>query len=224
MIEKYLEATILKEDIGWKELRAFTQNAEAKQYLGICTYMNYSAIITKYAKTCKKIYVIGFPFGDPKQIDKDLVMMSDVDDEYDVVVPISLIIMKKYKQFKKIMDIVRKATKGKTLKAIIETAYLTEEKFKPVITICEKCGVDIIKTNTGRFKRIRELEQDIELIKKYTKLPIKASGGISTYEQVKKLIDLGVSRIGCSNPDKILEEEVKANEVNELGRTNNDSK
>jgi len=207
MIEKYLEATNLKKDATWKDIRTLVNDAEAKGCYGVCSYLMWANEMKKRVKNCKVICVLGFPQGGLVQIMKDLEMVNPAVDEYDIVVPLYEIKRKKYKTFLGFMQKARKVTQGKILKAIIETAALEEKEFKPVIKICEKAGVDIIKTNTGLYTRLRPLEKDIELIKQFTNLPIKASGGISTFAQAKKLIDMGVARIGTSKPTEIIREE-----------------
>jgi len=209
MISQYLEATNLTPSATSKEIKKFAQDAARLNCLGVCSYLGNALLLKKYAPNQKIVCVVGFPEGDPSHILQDLDMAMNCIDEYDVVVPRAYIVMKQYRAFKKIMDLVRQATEGKVLKAIIETSYLTEAKFQPVIKICEACGVDIIKTNTGKYVRIRSLEDDVKLIQKYTKLPIKASGGIGTYKEAKTLIDLGVTRIGTSKADAIISGEPK---------------
>lgn len=208
MIEKYLESTNLNKKANWKDIRGFVKVAEEEGFYGVCSYMYWANQMKKYTKNCKIICVIGFPQGSPLDIKKDLnIINNNVTDEYDVVVPLYYIKKKKYKDFLSQMKLVRKLTEGKVLKAIIETCILDEKEFKPVIKICELVGVDFIKTNTGLYNRKRPIEKDVELIKQYTKLPIKASGGIQTLEQANKLIEMGVSRIGTSNPSRIIWEE-----------------
>jgi deoxyribose-phosphate aldolase len=95
---------------------------------------------------------------------------------------------------------------------------------KKIIEIAEKAGADWIKSDSGLFKRndkkikvnekvsITEtawegLIDDIKIILKYSKKPIKAAGGIRTKEQAEELIKMGVKRIGSSSI-KILENEL----------------
>jgi deoxyribose-phosphate aldolase len=50
------------------------------------------------------------------------------------------------------------------------------------------------------------LVEDVKIIKKYSKLPIKASGGIATKTQAEQLIKLGADRIGTSKALEIIKE------------------
>lgn len=106
---------------------------------------------------------------------------------------------------------VRKRTKGK-LKVIIESYHLrvTDEKIhkqgmkKVIKKACElvnTSGADWIKTDSGLFKRpdFDTLVEDCKLMVKFSKLPIKAAGGIKTKFEAQTLIDLGVKRLGTSS-------------------------
>lgn len=224
MINQYLESTNLKTNLNWKDVRSLVKEANDNNFLGVCTYLCWSSVVDKYASsTLKKIYVLGFYVGSPFAIlnDLQLLQVCKSADELDLVFPYPAYLTPKgllqdergIDLVKKLLDKVREQTKGKVLKVIIETAILrrleqVESKFEGVIKLCENSGADIIKTNTGMYKREGTLLEDVELIKKFTKLPIKCSGGISSYEDAKKLIDLGqVTRIGTSKALDILKGE-----------------
>jgi deoxyribose-phosphate aldolase len=74
-----------------------------------------------------------------------------------------------------------------------------------VIDLLRQSGVDYFKTNTGLIKQdFDKLLASIlftQMLMKDMDIPmdIKASGGIRTEKQVKKLIQLGVKRIGTSS-------------------------
>lgn len=217
MIASYLEATDLNEKANYKEIRDALKEAIFKNCIGFCTYLNWSAIVNKYTKLAnsdiKKIYVIGFYTGQEKLITRDLdyIHMSR-GDEFDVVFPLALLTNERYVDIVRLLTSVRKATEGKILKVIIETNILrqlpnSEKSFETAINISESIGADYIKSNTGRFKRLIPIQEDIKLIQKYTKLPIKAAGGIRDYKLAKTLIDMGVKRIGVSYPTQIIREE-----------------
>jgi len=213
MIEKFLEATNLKTTSKLADIKKLIADAREKQYLGVCTYLHWACSVNSRVggSSIIQVYVVGFPTGHPIAIKKDLEILPNTENtEFDVVIPLQYVILNKYKEMETLLNEVRETVgKERILKTIIETAMLTEDKFQKVIEVCENSGADIIKTNTGNYPRIRTLENDIELIKKYTQLPIKASGGISSYIQAKGLIDIGVTRIGTSNPNKILLEEIE---------------
>ncbi len=94
----------------------------------------------------------------------------------------------------------REITKGKILKVIIETCYLTEEEKKKVCECVTHAGADYIKTSTG-FGTAGATTEDIELFKDNIgpDVKIKAAGGIRTAEEAERYIKLGCDRVGASS-------------------------
>ena len=95
---------------------------------------------------------------------------------------------------------VRKLTKKKVFKVILETCYFDENDIIKLSKICMSCKVDFVKTSTG-FGSDGAKKEVVSLIKKVVghKCKIKASGGIKTREQAIEFINLGVDRIGTSS-------------------------
>ena len=64
-----------------------------------------------------------------------------------------------------------------------------------------------IKTSTGYYGGFGATIKDLKLIKSViSEMPVKASGGISSFDTAIEMINLGVTRIGTSKAKKILEE------------------
>jgi deoxyribose-phosphate aldolase len=104
-----------------------------------------------------------------------------------------------------------KAAKGKTVKVIIETAYLTDEEKVTACKLSAEAGAHFVKTCTG-FSNAKDAENkatvhDIELMKKSipASMKVKASGGIRSYEDAMALIEAGADRLGTSAGVKIVE-------------------
>lgn len=128
--------------------------------------------------------------------------------------------LKVWDKTKEELEKIRKMTKGK-LKIIIEAYYLrvSDEKvhkqgmktvIKNACALVNKSGAEWIKTDSGLFERpdFDTLVEDCKLMVKYSKVPVKAAGGIKTAFEAKTLIDLGVKRIGTSNAVAIVTSDV----------------
>ena len=102
----------------------------------------------------------------------------------------------------------REASKGKILKVIIETCYLTDEEKIKLCEIITKVGADFIKTSTG-FGTAGAKIEDIELFKKHIgpNVKMKAAGGIRSLKDLEMFLDAGCERIGTSSAVKMLNEE-----------------
>ena len=94
----------------------------------------------------------------------------------------------------------RKLTKGKILKVIVETCYLTEEEKIRLCEIVSKVKADFIKTSTG-FGSGGATIEDVKLFKEHISkdVQIKASGGIKTKEDMISYLNEGCQRLGTSS-------------------------
>jgi len=100
---------------------------------------------------------------------------------------------------------------GAICKVILETALLTKEEKVRGSIACKKAGADFVKTSTG-FSTAGATAEDVALIRDVVgpEVGIKAAGGIRTYEDLKKMVGAGATRIGASASVRILEEAVAA--------------
>ncbi|MGQ9837894.1 MAG: deoxyribose-phosphate aldolase [Cyanobacteriota bacterium] len=87
---------------------------------------------------------------------------------------------------------------GVCVKAILETAQLTEEEKKIVAEVCMDAGVAFLMTSTGWMGGATV--EDVQLLWRLSqgKVAVKASGGIRTVAQAEAMIKAGASRIGTS--------------------------
>ena len=83
--------------------------------------------------------------------------------------------------------------------------------------ICNKIGVDFVKTSTGfgytknkdgSYSYEGATAHDLKLMKEHVsgKVQIKASGGVRTLEKAIQFKELGVTRIGTSATESIIKE------------------
>ncbi|WP_096389764.1 deoxyribose-phosphate aldolase [Halopenitus persicus] len=88
------------------------------------------------------------------------------------------------------------------VKVIIETALLTDAEKRRACEAAVAADADMVKTSTG-FADGGARVADVELMSEY--LPVKASGGIGSYEAAMAMIEAGADRIGASSGVAILE-------------------
>ena len=82
------------------------------------------------------------------------------------------------------------------VKVIIETALLSEEEKRRACQAAVDADADFVKTSTG-FAAGGATVEDVELMAEY--LPVKASGGVGSYEEAMEMFDAGAERIGASS-------------------------
>lgn len=96
---------------------------------------------------------------------------------------------------------------GAITKVILETAVLNDEEKVRACVAAKNAGADYVKTSTG-FGPGGATARDVELMRLIVgpEVGVKAAGGIRTYEDLRKMLSAGATRIGASASVKILEE------------------
>lgn len=184
--------------------------AEADQFhfAAVCVYPIYvrQAVEHLHGKAPKVCTVIGFPSGATTSTVKLYEAQEAVENgaaELDVVINLGWLKAGKTKELHREIAEICEAT-GKTVKAILETALLTEAEKRLAAEICMDAGVAFLKTSTGWSGGATVA--DVKLLKAVTKgnVGIKASGGIRTLEQALELIVVGATRLGTSRGPDLL--------------------
>ena len=239
---KYIEYTNLKSPNS-KQIKKIVQIANERNYLGVCLQPGDLGIAVKYKRPkLKLITVAGFPpihsfnlFSDnrnkrlhfvlgfyrKKDIEEiNTIIDNGIADELDLVFPMYWYVRGKFTRIYKFFSGIKKRYR-KPVKVIVElgTILNREVVLYEVIDLLKQSGVDYLKTNTGLIKQsFKNLYTSIFHAKLLMRdmniqIPIKASGGIRTEEEVQKLIQIGVHRIGTSSIPKVTQkEEVKKND------------
>ncbi|ELY71389.1 deoxyribose-phosphate aldolase [Natrinema versiforme] len=88
------------------------------------------------------------------------------------------------------------------VKVIIETALLTDAEKRRACEAAVAADAAMVKTSTG-FAGGGATVDDVELMSEY--LPVKASGGVGSYDDAIAMLEAGAERIGASSGVDILE-------------------
>lgn len=204
-VNEYIDHTILKRDAVSTEIDKIINEAIKYEFKTICihpTWIEYSK--PKLKKSNVKITtVLGFPYGTQtteSKIFEATDAISKGADELDFVAAISKIHEKDTKYLKNELKLIRKATKGKTIKLILETGLLSKDEIKYIAKLGVDANWDFIKTSTGIETTGAKID-DVKIMKKIAgnKAQVKASGGVRSYEDAVKMIEAGATRIGTSN-------------------------
>ena len=93
------------------------------------------------------------------------------------------------------------------VKVIVEAPLLTDEEKHRIGEIVVDAGAEFLKTATG-FSEGGATVADVELLSQYR--PVKASGGIGSWERAAAMFEAGAERIGASSGDAIAREYLEA--------------
>lgn len=146
--------------------------------------------------------VAGFPNGynsTDTKIFEIAEMLESGADEVDAVINIGALKSGDEQYVRTEIEALRTLTEGYILKIIVETCFLTREEKILMCKVVSDCGADFIKTSTG-FGSGGATIEDVLLFKDHLdkNVKIKASGGIKTFEQAAKFLEIGCERIGAS--------------------------
>lgn len=153
--------------------------------------------------------VIGFPLGantsDCKAYETTCAI-ADGADEVDMVINIGLAKEHNYEGVYQDILAVVDAAGGTTVKVILETCYLTDEEIVECSKMALKAGADFVKTSTGFGTKGATVEA-VALMSKTVgdSMGVKASGGIHSYDDYKRMVEAGATRIGTSSGIEIME-------------------
>lgn len=210
-INKYIDHTILKAFAGEKEITKLCDEAKAMDTASVCINpCNVSLARRLLEGTDVKVCtVIGFPLGANTTAIKAAEVeqaYNDGCDEFDMVINVGALHDKRYNYVQNDIEAVVKAAKGRTVKVIIETFYLSDEEKVVACKLATAAGANFVKTCTG-FNDGKATVEDIKLMKASVGpgVKVKASSGIRSYEQAKALIDAGAERLGTSAGAAIIE-------------------
>lgn len=209
ILEK-VDHTLLKQQSTWEDIKTICDDGIKYRAASICIPPAFVKKAKEYVGDRIKICtVIGFPNGynttEVKVFETEDAIKNGAD-EIDMVINIGEL---KAREYDKILDEINKikeACDGRLLKVIIETCLLTEEEKIKMCEIVNNSNADYIKTSTG-FSTGGATQEDIILFKEHIENKgIKAAGGISSFEDAKKFIENGATRLGTSRLIKIMKE------------------
>lgn len=153
------------------------------------------------------VAVIGFPYGIQNSAAKrsEVEALREYVDEFDMVMNRTAFANGDRESVVDDVEAVKEAVGAKTLKCIIESPALTRPEIRRAAALVEEGGADFVKTAVGYDGPTDAAE--IRAIREATgpDTHIKASGGISTFEEAIEMVAAGATRIGASSSVEIYE-------------------
>ena len=213
-ISKMIDHALLKPTLTRTDLEAGCLMARAYDIASVC-------IMPFAVKHCAELLAdsavapsttIGFPHGasaTSSKVQQSETALADGCRELDMVVNISKVLSGDWKyvqqEIKAVVDTAH-ALKQR-VKVIFETCYLNNTQKIRLCEICGEANADWVKTSTG-FGTGGATIEDLRLMRGHApdSVQIKASGGIRDLETLLPVRDIGVTRIGTSSTQVILDE------------------
>jgi deoxyribose-phosphate aldolase len=224
-IAKMIDHSILHPTFTDEDLKKNCETAKKYHVATVCVKPYHTRMAAEILKDSDVAVcaVIGFPHGNSTtevKIAETLQVIKDGATEVDMVANIGKVLQGDWSYVdNEIKTINDTCLKNKAiLKVIFETDFLSRDEDK--IKLCEICsnhkvafvktstGYGFVKNDDGKFSYVGATEHDLKLMRKHSapEVQIKASGGIRNLDQILKVRELGVTRVGATATVAIIEE------------------
>lgn len=206
-----VDHTLLAQTATWEEIRGILDDAMKYHTASACIPPSYVKRAAEYVNGRLPICtVIGFPNGystTATKVFETKDVVADGASEIDMVLNIGFLKDRRYDEIEAEIRAVHEACGGRILKVIIETCLLTDEEKIKMCELVTKSGAEFIKTSTG-FSKAGATFADVKLMKEHVGpgVKVKAAGGISSFDDAEKFIELGADRLGTSRLVKIMKQ------------------
>ena len=208
-----IDHTLLKPDASREELIKLCEEAKQFNFATVCVNSSNIPLVARQLRgsSVKPIAVVGFPLGAATSQAKAFEAKEAIRagaEEIDMVINIGALKSKDYKTVYDDIKAVVEASKPHKVKVIIETAKLDDDEKIAACTLSKTAGAAFVKTSTG-FGGGGATVEDISLMRRVigSDMEIKASGGIRTEEDARKMVAAGADRIGASASVAIVSEQ-----------------
>ncbi len=213
-IANIIDHTLLRPDATSQQIIQLCQDALQHNFASVCINPIHVKLAVDLLKesNIKVCTVIGFPLGASTPEDKIREAEETIDKgatEVDMVINIGALKEGNDRLVERdIAGVVRMAhSRGMLCKVIIEAGLLTDEEKARVCQLAKKTGADFVKTSTG-FSTSGATAKDVALMRQTVgpNMGVKASGGIRTLADAKRMIAAGANRLGTSGSVAIVQE------------------
>lgn len=207
-----VDHTLLAQSATWADIKQILDDGIKYGTASACIPAAYVKQAVEYVDGKLPICtVIGFPNGYSTMAVKVFEATDAVANgaaEIDMVINIGFLKDGHYDEVEEEIRRIHEACRGRILKVIIETCLLTDEEKIKACELVTKAGAEFIKTSTG-FSTAGATFDDVKLMREHVapEVKVKAAGGISSFDDAEKFIQLGADRLGTSRLVKLMKSE-----------------
>ncbi len=206
-----VDHTLLVQTAGWEQIKEILDDGIVYNTASACIPASYVKRAFDYVEGRLPICtVIGFPNGYTTRAAKIFEAKDAVKNgaaEVDMVINLGDVKDGRFDVVQEEIRQIHEACEGRILKVIIETCLLTQEEKIRMCQVVTDGGAQFIKTSTG-FSTGGATFEDVELMKQHVgpQVRIKAAGGISSFDDAERFVQLGASRLGTSRLVKLMKQ------------------
>jgi deoxyribose-phosphate aldolase len=212
-VASLIDHTLLRPDATSADILELCRQARQYNFASVCLnpYWVPLAVLELAESPVKICTVVGFPLGATStaaKVAETEAALADGAQEIDMVQNVGALRGGDREAVQDDIEAVVDAAHrhGAIVKVILETALLDDDQKATACVIAKAAGADFVKTSTG-FGPSGATVHDIELMRRAVgpNMGVKASGGIRTLDDFKKMVAAGATRVGASASVKIVE-------------------
>ncbi len=212
-LARLIDHTALKAETTRQEVEQLCREAADRCFASVCINPCYVGLAAKLLQLSpvKVCTVIGFPLGATASRVKAFEAAAAIEDgatEIDMVLNVGALKSGMHEAVEADIRGVVEAShrRGALVKVILETALLTDEEKVIACVLSGNAGADFVKTSTG-FAKGGATADDVALMRRVvgSRMGVKASGGVRSYDDARSMVESGASRIGASASVAIVE-------------------
>ncbi|HEV2484100.1 MAG TPA: deoxyribose-phosphate aldolase [Terracidiphilus sp.] len=213
-IAKMIDHSLLNPSLTTQELEEGCELAIRYEVASVCILPYYLARCAELlaGTTVNASTTIGFPHGGHTtaiKLAEAKQALNDGGKELDVVINISKARSGDWQYVRNELEQMTECIHagGAKIKVIFENAYLDDASKIRLCEICGAIGADWVKTSTGYAPSGATLP-DLELMRKHSpaSVQVKAAGGIRDLDALLTVRTIGVSRVGATRTETMLED------------------
>lgn len=203
-IARTIDHTLLKPTATRADIVKVCEEARRYTFASVCVNSTWIALVARLlaGSPVMPICVVGFPLGamaTRSKAQETREAVADGADEIDMVINIGLLRSGDHDGVFDDIRAVVEAASGKPVKVILETTMLEREEKIAACAISKAAGAAFVKTSTG-FGGGGATVEDIMLMRSVVgpTMGVKASGGVRTADDARKMLAAGATRLGAS--------------------------
>src|SRR3989440_6912056 len=200
----YIDHTLLKPDATREDLVKLCDEARRYGFATVCVNSSNVGLARRLLEgsSVKPIAVVGFPLGAATTSAKVFETREAIRAgaaEIDMVINIGALKERNYGYVECDIREVVQAAKPRPVKVILETGALSRDEKVIGCALAKAAGAAFVKTSTG-FGPGGATAEDVALMRKVVgeDFGVKASGGVRTAADARKMLEAGANRLGAS--------------------------
>jgi deoxyribose-phosphate aldolase len=203
-LARYIDHTLLKMEVTEEDVVQLCEEARRYGFATVCVRPKHVALCARVLAgvPSKPIAVVGFPSGTEPTAAKVAEAREALRDgaaEIDMVLHVGQLKAKNYAYVESDIRQVVEGARPSAVKVILEMGALTRDEKVIGCALAKAAGAAFVKTSTG-FGPGGATVEDVALMRQIVgvDMGVKASGGVRTAADARRMLQAGANRLGTS--------------------------